>query len=332
MAEKKKTSDRPTLKTLAPKGLKKKITALGPPSIQGTLFHVEKQVEHDGIEMGVLDNGIPYLTESGLARMCGVDRKPINRLAVNWAQERSKPRGQKIQSLLTEAGYTENTLYLKSEYNGVEINAYTEPVCIALLEYYAFLSIPPRENAINAFRILAKRSFRELIYVATGYKPNNNALESWKHFHDRLDMIFDNVPNGYFCVFKEIASMIVPMIRAGVVINDKVIPDISVGLAWSKFWKANNFEDDCGPRIKYDHEYPDYYPQAKKNPQPAHAYPDEALGVFRQWLKENYIINKLPKYLLSKAKKGAITNDSASLVIESLSQKQLEKRSKKRLN
>jgi hypothetical protein len=50
---------------------------------QGNLFHVEKQVEIDGIEMGVLENGVPYLTESGLARMSGIDRKVLNRLAIN---------------------------------------------------------------------------------------------------------------------------------------------------------------------------------------------------------------------------------------------------------
>ena len=39
-----------------------------PPPSQGELFHVEKQAEINGIEMGVLENGMPYLTESGLAR------------------------------------------------------------------------------------------------------------------------------------------------------------------------------------------------------------------------------------------------------------------------
>jgi len=38
------------------------------PPIQMKLFQVEKQIEHDGVEMGVLENGIPYLTESGLVQ------------------------------------------------------------------------------------------------------------------------------------------------------------------------------------------------------------------------------------------------------------------------
>jgi hypothetical protein len=121
------------------------------PSSQTDMFHVEKQVEHDGIEMGVLENGIPYLSESGLARMCGIDRKVLNRLAVNWEEEKHKRRGQQIADLLRQAGYEEESLFLKSEHKGMEINAYTEPVCLALLEYYAFLSEEPRGESCNSF-------------------------------------------------------------------------------------------------------------------------------------------------------------------------------------
>jgi hypothetical protein len=59
-----------------------KTGGLGPAPVQEDLFHVEKQIEIDGVKMGVLDNDIPYLTESGLAQMCGIDRNVLNRLAV----------------------------------------------------------------------------------------------------------------------------------------------------------------------------------------------------------------------------------------------------------
>ena len=76
-----------------------------PKMVQGCLFQVEKQCEIDGIEMGVLENGIPYLTEAGLARMCGIDRKVLNRLAIEWPIEKTKPRGMSINSLLNQAGF-----------------------------------------------------------------------------------------------------------------------------------------------------------------------------------------------------------------------------------
>lgn len=298
--------------------------ALVPSQIQGELFHVEKQTVIDGIEMGVLENGIPYLTESGLARMCGIDRKVLNRLGMNWAEEKAKPRGKQIDKLLSQFGYLEDSLFLKSEHKGSEVNAYTEPVCLAMLEYYAFLADEKRDEAIFAFRTLARTTFRKFIYDAVGYSPEQKVLDSWKHFHDRVDMTLDAVPLGYFSVFKEIAAMIVPMIRAGIMISDRVVPDISVGRAWSSYWEVNNLATEHGDRIHYDHAYPLYYPQSKSNPQPAFAYPDSALAVFRTWLRAHYIVNKFPTYLLGQAKKGTVPAAIVNKAIEAFSGKMLE--------
>ena len=321
---KKKSS--PKTKPSKSKELHQKNAPLGPPpQVQLALFHVERQVEHDGVEMGVLENGIPYLTESGLARMCGIDRKVLNRMASNWGEEKTKPRGSQILELLDKFGYTEDGLFLKSELNGSEINAYTEPVCLAVLEYYAFIADEKRNEAINAYRSLARISFRAFIYGAVGYSPERNRIDAWKHFHDRIDMTLDAVPVGYFSIFREIASMIVPMIRAGIVISDKVVPDISVGMAWSKFWKDNDYDEEYGKRVRYNHAYPEYYPQSKSNPQPAYAYPDSALGLFRSWLRENYIVTKFPKYMMGQAKNGNVPRWMAGQAVEAFLVNVIEK-------
>ena len=109
--------------------------------------------------------------------MCGVNRKVINRLAINWGEERHKPRGLQIAELLETSGYKEDQLFLKSEHNGTEINAYTEPVCLALLEYYAFVSDKKSEQAIKAFRTLARTTFRNFIYQAVGYVPDHAIID-----------------------------------------------------------------------------------------------------------------------------------------------------------
>ena len=311
-AEVSPTLERSKIKTLAPK-----YADLGPPQEQSELFKVERQAEINGVEMGVLENGVPFLTERGLSRMCGINRRMLNRLAINWPEERERPRGQRIDDLLKQSGYAENSLFIRSEYNGTQINAYSEPVCLALLEYYAFEVDEPRAQAIRAFRALARKTFRSFIYEAVGYHPNQRAIDSWKHFHDRIDMTIDAVPPGYFSVFREIASMIVPMIRANIIISDKVVPDISVGKAWSKFWQDNGLEQ-YGARIRYNHEYPQYYPQAKSNPQPAFAYPDEILGIFRAWLRQEYIVSKLPAYLTRQTSRGVLSNEVVTRVISSL--------------
>ena len=316
----------PSIKTNKNNSLDKKMSTLGPPTMpaQGVLFHVEKQIEIDGVEMGVLESGIPYLSESGLSRMCGIDRKVLNRLATGWLDEQNKPRGRQINQLLEQGGYSEGILYLKSEHRGNEINAYTEPVCLALLEYYAFVADEPRPEAVRAFRSLVRITFRKFIYDAVGYSPEQKVLDSWKHFHDRVDMTMDAAPDGFFGIFREIAIMIVPMIRAGIMISDRVVPDISVGKAWSDFWKENNLDAKYGERTKYDHEYPFYYPQSKSNPQPSFAYPNSALGTFRDWLRRNYIASKFPNYLLGQTKKGTLLLAVANKALEAFGNKQLE--------
>ena len=302
----------------------KNLTSVPPPlQVQDELFIVEKQTVINGVEMGVLENGLPFLTESGLARMCGIDRKVLNRLAANWDEEKHKNRGKAINQLLSQIGYSEGTLFIKSLHNGSPVNAYTEPVCLASLEYYAFVADEKRIEALDTFRYLAKTTFRLFIYQAVGYSPQRNLIDSWQHFHDRVDMTMDSVPLGYFSVFKEIAVMIVPMIRSGLIISDKVIPDISVGKAWSAYWQEQSFTETHGERIKYNHDYPVYYPQAKSNPQPSWCYPDSALGEFRSWLRTNYISNKFPKYLLGQVKKGSLLSGAAQTAIESFKQNQI---------
>ena len=284
---------------------------------ESTLFHVEKQVERDGIEMGVLENGVPYLSENGLARMCGISRGTLYGLASNWNREKSKARGQYIAKTLESAGYTEPALFIKCEINGQPINAYTEPVCLALLEYYAFEAQEPKREAQNAFRTLARVTFRTYIYNAVGYSPETTLLDNWRHYLDRVDCLVDAVPPGYFSVFKEIAPIIVPLIKVGLVVTDKVIPDISVGKLWSKFWEENNYDKRIGNRIRYAHYYPAYYPQAKSNPQGAYAYPEAALGIFRMWLRR-YVEGQFPKYLVKKAKEGYLGKFEAAKAIEAM--------------
>lgn len=299
------------------------LDGLPAPYIQETLFHTETQIEYDGIEMGVLENGIPYLSETGLARMCGIGRSTLYDLSANWPEERIKSRGKQINVLLKELKYNEDSLYLKSEHGGKTVNAYTEPVCLAILEYYAFIADKPRKEAVNAFRSLARVTFRTFIYKATGYSPEQTVLKSWKHFHDRVDMTTGNVPDGYFSIFTEIAFMLVPMIRSGIIISDKVIPDISVGITWGKFWKDENLDEKCGNREKYPHEYPLYYPQSRSNPQPAYAYPDKGLGIFRKWLRQNYIETKFPKYLMGQVKKGTLQVGIVQKTLKSFESKRI---------
>lgn len=274
----------------------------------------------DGIEMGVLENGMPYLSQRGIVKMAGITRTSFQNLSSNWASEKKQKGGvgEGINKLLELSGYFEDELFIEISVKGVKTYAYTEPVCLAIVEYYAFEAKKKSDVALNSFRTLAKGGFRFFVYTSVGYKPHHEQIDSWKHFHDRVDLVYNKVPSGYYCIFREIAGLIVSLIRNDVIVSDNIIPDISVRLTWSNYWRENNLADKFGQTISYEHNYPDYYAQSKSNPQPAKAYPNESLYMFRQWFEETYLLTKFPKYILSQSKQGKIGNGLADKAIKAV--------------
>lgn len=285
--------------------------------VQGSLdLKVEKEVEIDGVGMGVLSDGTPYLTGRGLARLCGVDSSVITRLGAEWSEQLQKPRVTRIRQILELRGITPATPYL--ECNG---NRYwTGAVCIAVLEYYA-LDASQNNNsiALQNYRTLAGRGFDEFIYAQVGYDPSQSAPDQWKQFHDRVSLTYNSVPHGYFSIFKEIADMIVTLGQAGLHIDDKFVPDISVGRTWSNHWNNNNLASKYGERSTYLHNYPDYFPQAASNPQEPLCYPEAALGEFRRWFREVYIgQGKFQTYLSNQAKAKALPASFSQIALKAL--------------
>jgi hypothetical protein len=275
-------------------------------SIQETFefcFNVAIEKTINGVGMGVLDNGVPYLSENGLAQMCDIARSTIYDIANNWKVAKEKnSRAKEINKILIKNNYKEEQLFIPIKIGNQKYNAYPEDVCLAFLEYFAFYSKPLREKARENLLLLARKTFRDFIYTAVEYQPQTKNATSWKHFHDRVSLTRDKIPQGYFCIFKEVAGLILDLINANLPINDKTIPDGSVGLHWGNYWRSNNLENKYGNRVKYDHYYPDEFRQSASNPQEANAYPLDALGEFRKWFESEYLTNKYPSYIEKKIK------------------------------
>jgi hypothetical protein len=279
------------------------------------------EVEVDGVQMGVLSDGSPYLTLRGLARMCGIDHTVLLRLANNWHDEKTKPRGRKLIELLAGQGHNGEVLHLRTTGPNGETHAYTDAVCMALLEYYAFeASQSDNEIATRNYRLLARSTFRTFIYNRCGYDPNKHIPQSWKTFHERI-LLNDQVPIGYFSVFREVADLVVNMIQKGCPLDDHTVPDISVGQRWSKYWQDESLTDKHGERLKHPHNYPDWFPQSAVNPVEAWIYPAQALGDFRIWLYRVYVPQWFPQYIQGKVKKGIFLPSRAELLLEAVGSK-----------
>lgn len=148
------------------------------------------------------------------------------------------------------------------------------------------------------------------------------ADRAWKVFTDRLDLVSDQVPAGFFCIFRETADLYASMIRGGINPGLRILLDISVGRHWSNHWKAQQLEVKYGARATYPHYYPAYWAQSLSNPQTPFCYPEEALGAFKRWLREVYVPFKMPEYLKGQVKLGKIGSGEATATIAALEQRE----------
>lgn len=263
---------------------------------------VEIQKDVNGIEMGVLENGIPFLTQRGLALATGAHRRAIQDITQEWEdhyddEALTKDRISFIKQYLFERGYTERKLYIETLRDGTPHYAYPDLVCMAVLEYYAFEAQSTNKQASDNYRRFATYGLQRFIYDSLNYTPG----DKWQYHHERVSLLANSSPEGHFLVFHEVNGLIVDLITADLTVNHKTIPDISVGQCWARHWKQNSLSEQFGERIPCEHNYPERYPQALSNPQEANAYPDAALAEFRRWFKADYLPTKFPAYILKKA-------------------------------
>lgn len=256
--------------------------------------------------------------------MCGVDHTSILDITARWQSSPLRPREARIKELVRAQAGDDNIVFIATNLNGTIHHAIPSAVCMAILEYYAFEAKGVNSaKAAESFRTLARRGFQAFIYSQVGYNPTGRSDIAWQQFHDRVSLSYHTVPDGYFSVFKELADITVTLIRAGADLGPHFIPDISVGIAWGKHWTTNNLDAVYGARMKYDHNYPSYFPQAASNPQTPYCYPDEALAEFRDWIKKEYMPRKMPTYILGKVKDGQIPGPAANAALAALTPKQI---------
>lgn len=289
---------------------------------------VEVEKDIGGVEMGVLENGVPYLTQAGLAAISGASRASIFELTKEWEERHNDPvisgksRNDFFKQKLLGQGYNEPRLYIEIIKDGRSHYAYPDIVCSAVIEFYAFEAQRTNATALENFRKLASLGLETYIYRSLGYSKT----DKWRYFTDRASLLQDSAPSGHFIVFKEINGLIVDLINADLPVNDKTVPDISVGIAWGKHWTDNLLDDQYGERVRFDHSYPSYYAQSASNPQPSWSYPDAALAHFRGWFKNIYLPTKFPKYILSKHNLFVGSRTEAKAIAEAFSsQKSLKK-------
>lgn len=267
-------------------------------------------MEVDGIEMGVLEDGTPFLTGSGLAKACGVSRGLIHERAKDWTDGK---RDGRLARLLLDAGFDEPLMYTVLE--GGRVHAFPHDVCTIVIEYYALDSVATNATAKQTLRILTRQGLRAFIYRSIGFDTETELPRTWHGFHERLRIAAN--PPGYFSVFREMSDFLLRAMEAGLPVDEATVPDISVGMAWSAHWRDQALEGHYGARRKHEQRFPGHYAQAASDPCEIWVYPIDALPAFRGWLDETYIPSKLPAYLERQVKRRGMARATAEHLLGS---------------
>jgi hypothetical protein len=287
---------------------------------------IEKDTDINGIGMGVLSDGTPYLNQRGLASLCGVQNAHIGTISSQWSEPDQKPRIKAIKDILAKSGLTYKTAHIEVVHRGTTHYCYPADVCLAVLEYYAFdAGQNCQPQARDNFRILAGSKLRDLIYSQVGYDPTRVHQKRFEKWHERIALNYQSAPKGFFHVFNEAHTIIYELVQAGAEIGERFVVDISIGQHWSKYWTDHGLELVYGERCKYPHCYPDSHPQARSNPQESWCYPLAALGAYRGWLQDDYIEGgKFREYLKTKVIRGELPPSVAELAIRVLAPQQID--------
>lgn len=147
------------------------------------------QKEVDGIEFYVsLDGTQSGMSESGLARLCGVSRHGVHDLLqkLRLSDGASKKPSETLKSLVGK------DLYLQVE---ADKNAQVIPadVCAVVIEYYAFESKAANETARFSFRKFSSKGMDLWIKEITGYKQDH--LPESKEILSLLQQLLVKVDN-----------------------------------------------------------------------------------------------------------------------------------------
>lgn len=290
-----------------------------------------KHQEIDNITMGILPNGETYLSLSGLARFCGVTSSSIIEFSQEWTEGRSldKRRGKQIAGLMREWLDTDELperLYVEISGSGStrsSIHAVPEQICMAILDYYAHYADEIRSEALANYRTAARFGLRKYIYERLDFDESKQVTQSWQLFQERL--LSNETPAGYYTMFNEGAQIIASLIKAGIPVDDTLMPDGSLGSHWGRYWKNNDFDQKFGKREKIKHNFPESYRQLDPE---VWAYPNDSISIFRNWFDFTYLPEKYPKYIDTKIGQGKISKDKASLLVSAVMPPSLENKKK----
>lgn len=126
------------------------------------------RVEQDGIEFFTETlTGYCWMSESGLARLCGITKQSMNERIQGILTGKSVPKSLKAFS----RNIPSRQATLRINGLSVDVCLYSSEFCAAIIEYYAFESRHKTKTALVAYRKFAKKGIDGWIQGMTGWTP-----------------------------------------------------------------------------------------------------------------------------------------------------------------
>jgi hypothetical protein len=149
------------------------------------------RVEQNGVEFfSETKTGIGKISETGLARLCGVTQQSMSERLQHTST------GKSVPECLKEFAGMPIPPQVTLKFDGYSINVILFPAgfCAAMIEYYAFESRNKTPEALFAYRKFAKIGIEQWIQSITGWKPAIKASDLTEDLV--IDFINDRMEPG----------------------------------------------------------------------------------------------------------------------------------------
>lgn len=235
------------------------------------------------------------MSQSGLAVLAGVDGSTLSRLEDTLLH---KAPSEFLESFV---GQSLTLLIDDPKIDGKSVGnlkIYKSSYCAAILKHYS-----SRENQTALFSLLkfAELGINTWIQRITGWQKRVDSIQPHTDVYiKRIESMRDHqISDELWMIFREASELLLLIEKDWrVPVNDFDILDGSVGRRWSDYRNGQSWAKEIG---NYMHSYRD-----QRGLRECFAYVVDELPYFRQWLREWYVPNHLPKYLVDKYGKQAV--------------------------
>jgi len=254
--------------------------------------------QENGIEFYTIElTGQSGMSQTGLAEFAGVTRGAISDLEDILKTKAPSEYLEPFVGKLLTLEITDPTINGKPIGN---LKIYKASYCAAVLKHYATRK-PIVEIAVFSLLKFVEIGINAWIQEVTGWRKRVETIQPHTDVYlNRIQHMRDHrLDDDLWMIFREASELLLLIEKDWrVPINDYDILDGSIGKKWADYRAHKSW---LKPKRFYIHKYRD-----QRGSRECAAFDFDELPYFRRWLREWYVPNWLPKYLVDKYGKQAV--------------------------